>query len=118
MFQRKSTRHRSKPRTVFLQERKDDAIISARAGQGQKEIYILPARRQAKGIHVNIIATPTNDKVQIAPSDEIEPRFRTPCTSLHVDAIKIETYMLNTYVGGSTISSFWLLVISVARFLN
>ena len=83
MFKIKSTRHRSKPRMVFLQGREDDAIISARAGQGQKEIYIVPARRRAKGIHVITFDTCANDKVQITPSDEIEPRFRTPCASLH-----------------------------------
>ena len=98
MFKKKSARYRTKPRTVFFQGREDDATVSAtmatdisKAGQGQKEIYVVPARRRAKSVHAVIQDdTRRTDKVQIIPAKEVKPTFRTPCNFFTVDKIQLK----------------------------
>jgi hypothetical protein len=103
VFKKKSTRSRSKPRTVSLQGREDDAALSAANDNSVKvAMYVVPARRREREVQPTLVCNAKKDvsqlahvmvgsvPVQITPSDEVEPRFRTPCTYIMVGRIAVQ----------------------------
>jgi hypothetical protein len=93
VFKKKSARYRPKPREVSFQGREDNAALSMDTHNSIKAAkYVVPARRQ-------VISHTNNEQpfvysgeisIQIAPADEVEPNFRTPCRYIMVGAIKVQ----------------------------
>jgi hypothetical protein len=103
VFKRKSASSRSKPRTVSIQGREDDAVLSTAIINSLKVArYVVPARRRDKELQtvIDIEASESSknlsqvmvglNPVAITSADEIEPRFRTPCRFLMVGKIAIK----------------------------
>jgi hypothetical protein len=103
VFKKKSRRRRSKPRTVSLQGREDDEALSTVIDNSIKAApYVVPARRREREVQAIPICSAKKDASQFAhvmvgsipvqstPADDVEPRFRTPCTYLMVGRIAIK----------------------------
>jgi hypothetical protein len=93
VFKKKSTRRRSKPRTVSLQGREDDEVHSIATDNSIKAArYVVPARRhiisRIDKAHPSISIGEI--PIEIAPADKIEPKFRTPCRYIMVGAVKVQ----------------------------
>jgi hypothetical protein len=103
VFKKKSAHRRSKPRTVLLQGREDDAVLSTAIYNSVKaERYVVPARHQQFIEHTKkkdragyevqkdtSIMTGAH-AIQIVSPQEVKPTFRTPCHYMMIGAIKVE----------------------------
>jgi hypothetical protein len=101
VFKKKSARRRSKPRTVSLEGREDDEVLSNATDTSIKVArYVVPARRRIiahadkdgnldQGAS-NISVLNSSAEVQIVPKDEVKPTFRTPCKYFYVGKIKLQ----------------------------
>jgi hypothetical protein len=103
VFKTKSARHRLKPRTVSLQGREDDAVISIAIDNSMKAArYVVPSRRREREVQTTTVFNAKNDPtqltqmmvdsvpIQITPNDEVPPRSRTPSAYIMVGQIAIK----------------------------
>lgn len=90
--------------------------IVNKANQGKTEKYVVPVLHQKRKEHAAVVHGTNqavhqaskfyqgNEKmpyifneeipIQIAPTDEVEPKFRTPCRYVMVNAIKIQLNLI------------------------
>jgi hypothetical protein len=94
VFKNKSARSRSKPRTVSLQGREDDGVLTTAIDNSVKAArYVVPARRPENvaclSREVQILQIGTM-QIQIVPQQEVKPTFRTPCKYITVGKIQVK----------------------------